>query len=1039
MEANVEQAVAIALDPSADPNLRAQATAFCEQLRASSDGWQVCLKLFVKAPRSSDHTRFFSLQILEDLLQNRFGNLSSTQRATLRQQLWGHLKEGMDRNEPAFIRNKFVQVLVLLFANEYPEEWPTFFDDLLSLVDASKGGPRGSIIIDVFLRVSLAIDDEIANQLIARHASRVARNTLLKDVMREGAVAKLVAAWGDILMSSYQNNPDVANACLQLFGRYVSWIDINLVANASFMSALYQFIGEENLRQSACECLTEIIAKGMAPLDKLNLIQGLNVASVLGGFDTSDSDFVEVAARLVNVLGLELCRCWEETGSVPEAQEAAFSLLQQVFPYLVQYLAFEYDEVTQGLLHFLGSYLNVLKKLGRDQQTGGISDNLLALLRTIILKMKYDEEEDHQFGGDAGSIDAEFIKLRENLKPHFDAIGAIDKSLFISNVTSAVVGIFDRYAENSGGMSWSEAELALHLVYIVGESTQGTGQFLSEGPSPQPAPLAEMLTKMITSGISLYPHLSISSLFCENLARYPQFFDHFPQYLPNALEAFVDQRGLHHDKIAIRSRVYYLFSQFVRATKAKLAPFVETVLNSIQDLLVVQLPAPRVPPADGEDEATSVTFDSQLYVFEAAGMMISLDAISPEKQADLLTAVLTPLMMQMEEIMKNELYLRDSPPDNVVFTLQLNHIICAIGSTSKGFPDVVSGKATRTVPPWALVFQQALDVIAAVLERLHNSELIRDAARFAFQRMVHSMGTNIMNHVGPLITAGLWNNSTPKELLDFLPFLGLITHKFKPGVFPLLNELVGPLLTSIFASLNQPVEGTDDAFSRLELRKAYLNFLAQVFNSDMEGILLTERNMPQLNMVLQSVLHFFKEPADSASQKLACSVLVKCVISWGTAEGNTIKITKTGKALKPDKSKTTSPALPRQQSNPSTLGTADSDPSLHQQQPQSLPGFEQFMYENIVPILFEVPLNPQFDPNDGQNWLVMSEISALHCALFMAQGAKYVDFLRARYLPTLGFDPAASEAFLRELQVKDSRGLKPILTEFIKLYKKQRR
>lgn len=55
-----------------------------------------------------------------------------------------------------------------------------------------------------------------------------------------------------------------------------------------------------------------------------------------------------------------------------------------------------------------------------------------------------------------------------------------------------------------------------------------------------------------------------------------------------------------------------------------------------------------------------------------------------------------------------------------------------------------------------------------------------------------------------------------------------------------MNDLFGPLMERIFSSLNQPVDGTDDALSLLELRRGYLNLLAQVFNSDMEGILITE-------------------------------------------------------------------------------------------------------------------------------------------------------------------------------------------------------
>ncbi|TPX58420.1 hypothetical protein PhCBS80983_g03131 [Powellomyces hirtus] len=1023
MEESLERATAVAYDPSSDPAIAAQATAFCTQVQNSQDGWQMCLKLFVRVPRSTDVARFFCLQTLEELLRRRYTSLQPNHRMLLRQTLWNYLTQQMESDEILFIRNKFVQGVVLLFANQYPSEWPSFFDDLLSLL--KNGGERQSLMVDVFLRICHAIDDEIANQMIARDPKETVRNTGLKDAMRESAVAQVTSAWGDILMSSYQSNPDIANACLRLFARYVSWIDINLVVSESFVTALYQFLGMEALRTAACDCLTEIVGKGMQPLDKLNLIQALNVTSVLSRLESDDGDFAEQVGRLINILGMELCRIWEESVPFLEAWEASFALLQQVFPYLVQYLGSEIDEASANLFPFLQQYTGVLRqyiKLAGDGASEQMRDYILGLLHTIIMKMKYDENEDHSFGDDAGATDADFMDMRRNLKKHFDAVASISSSIFVSFVTSAVTSTFDKYSNDRNKVSWSDAELALHLVYLCGELTQGPNQFATgEGSSITLAPLGQMLTKMITSNISEYPHVSIPFQFFENVARYPPFFDTFPQYIPSVLEAFVDQRGLHHEVNYIRIRAYYLFRQYVHALKSKLSPYVDTVLNNIQDLLVVELPAPYKLPLHAEEDTAGLPFDSQLYVYEAVGILISLDGLSTDKQAKLLRAVLTPLMIQTEGIMQNELYKRDSPPDNIVFTLQLNHLIRAIGSISKGFPDVDHvAKAAHDVPPWVEVFQQALGVIAAVLERLHDSELIRDAARFAFQRMVGCMGHDILNHIGPLITAGLLTNSTRRELVDFLPFISHIAHKFKPAIFPIMNELIGPLLERVFASLNQPVEGTDDAMSLSELRKGYLNLLAQIFNSDMEGVLVTETNMPRLNTVLQSILHFVKEAGDPSSQKLAFSVLSKCVISWGAADQNQINgasLPKVGKGGKIDKSKQLSAMPPK----------------------ATLPGFDQFIYGSILPILFEVPLNSAFDPKDGQCYLVMSEIASLHKTIYVAQGTKYVEYLNSVYLPSIGCSPDATQRFLIELQQRDNKQLREVLAGFLSDHRKANR
>lgn len=41
-------------------------------------------------------------------------------------------------------------------------------------------------------------------------------------------------------------------------------------------------------------------------------------------------------------------------------------------------------------------------------------------------------------------------------------------------------------------------------------------------------------------------------------------------------------RGLHHEATFVRSRLFYLFRQFVHALKKHMAPLVDTVLMSIQ-------------------------------------------------------------------------------------------------------------------------------------------------------------------------------------------------------------------------------------------------------------------------------------------------------------------------------------------------------------------------------------------------------------------------------------------------------------------------
>ena len=67
----------------------------------------------------------------------------------------------------------------------------------------------------------------------------------------------------------------VIQLALGVLGAYVSWIDISLVVNDSFIPLLLDFMRNEDVRENACDCLCEIVSKGMEPVAKMKLIESL--------------------------------------------------------------------------------------------------------------------------------------------------------------------------------------------------------------------------------------------------------------------------------------------------------------------------------------------------------------------------------------------------------------------------------------------------------------------------------------------------------------------------------------------------------------------------------------------------------------------------------------------------------------------------------------------------------------------------------------------------------------------------------------------
>ncbi|KAI9362521.1 armadillo-type protein [Zopfochytrium polystomum] len=1068
----LERAIVAGLSPSANQALKEEAMVYFARVKDSPDGWQLGLNLFLAVPTRDPQIRFIALQLVEDLLRNqrRYHTIDPGTKSFLRQSLWAWLEKGVDPTVPDFLKNKFCQILVLLFRLQYQNSWQSFFDDLLALLSSSVGGPRSDLIVNLFLRICISIDEEVVAIDAIRSEDDLVLNTALKDQMRMSAVQRLRDAWLQILIanttpSASKQSLEVAATTLRNIGQYVSWIDIKLVVVPEVINRLYEYLQHPSLRVSSLQCLLGIVEKGMTNVDKLDLIEALRAVNVLEPLWTAtsdDSELLDQMAKYINAVGVEICRCCENLPPTRDSRGLALLLIQNLLPHAIRTLQSEYEEISTTVLPFADELLKLLKDAQKTNIVVGISDgsdpslrgllvhevpkfieeSMFLLLGVFVSKLKYNEEDDFTFGNGAGEDEALFQELRRSLRSRLEQI---DDTMFFSYFSSVVTSTFDTVVAATGrgqalteALKWSEAELALHLIHIF------------KGPATAMEPLLEQMIKSVI-------HIpSIPLVYFEVIVRYSQFFQTRPEFLPVVLESFVDKRGLHFPNQAVQSRLFYLLLRFLKEgkdLKAKLQPFASKFVISVQDLLVVQPISPAPTPTlrtvssstlatDSSDDSEISYFDSQLSLFEAVGYFISLEPDS-SKQEQLLQRVVGPLLATIKQILDSQLYKSDSPPDNMPVTTHLKQLITAIGSIGKGFPDYdVSTKSSVTPSPlWASVFKEALGLIVLVLQQLSTFEVIRESTRFAFQRLIGCIGNDILPYFEPMLAAGLLANCTTRELANFLPSLIQLMFKFKTSMFPILNDITTPLLERIFTGLNQEITGFDDKNDAINLRRAYLNFLNNIFVFELEGVLITEANYPLLNTVLQSCVFYGMDPSDYTAQKMALSALSKMVASWGSAPKpsatsngveipTTILTARPAQSPDPNRSRKTGMvgAKPlntdkkQKDGNLVAIGTGGRSP---------LPGFDKFIYESIVPALFQAPLKPDFSVQDPQTIAVFAELALVHKRILIVQGLEYLEFLNA-YLPSIQCPPQLALQFtmaLQQLPTKEFQGLLKVILQ----------
>ena len=78
--------------------------------------------------------------------------------------------------------------------------------------------------------------------------------------------------------------------------------------------------------------------------------------------------------------------------------------------------------------------------------------------------------------------------------------------MFIEAVSRAVCSTFQNFSFPNSGISWSDVELSIFLVFILHEASQGNYIYVvpSGANQRQKTPIAEMLTLLTNSSMLLY-------------------------------------------------------------------------------------------------------------------------------------------------------------------------------------------------------------------------------------------------------------------------------------------------------------------------------------------------------------------------------------------------------------------------------------------------------------------------------------------------------------------------------------------------------
>uniref|UniRef100_A0A8D3CQJ6 Exportin-T n=1 Tax=Scophthalmus maximus TaxID=52904 RepID=A0A8D3CQJ6_SCOMX len=854
-----EQAL-MGLNPNADARYRQRAMAYFEQLKESHDAWEICAESLAKGIYNDDHVKFFCFQVLEHQIKFRHGGLSAAQQQLIRETLmkWLQCQLMSAQPEKPFIRNKAAQVFALTFIMEYLTLWPKFFFDVLTLVGLN---PHG---VDIYLRTLMAIDGEVVDRDILHSPEETRRNTLIKDAMREQCIPSLVESWFQILQTYQRSHPELTCQCLEVVGAFVSWIDLNLIANDRFVNVLLSQMSVDELREEACDCLFEIINKGMDPVDKTKLVESLcRVLQSAGFFNVEqedDVDFLAKFSRLVNGMGQSLVLSWTKlikSGNVKEAAETLQAVEAKV-PLMLQLLVHEDDDISANIVGFCYEYLHVLKQL--PQLTDQQKTNIEAVMLAIMKKLTYDDEYNFE---NEGEDEAMFVEYRKQLKMLLDRLAQVSPELLLE----AVRRVFTNTMQTWQTSVFMEVEVAIRLLYMLGEALPASHGAHFSGDMAKTNALQDMMRTLVSCGVSGFQHSSVSLEFFETVVRYDKFFLVEPQHIPNVLMAFLDQRGLRHNSPKVRSRVAYLFSRFIKTLHKHMNAFIEDILTRIQDLLEL------APPDNGF--LAMLTSDDQLFMFETAGVLIVNAECPAERKQALMRSLLAPLMDAFRLLLA-KLPRESEEERQAALGDCLSHAIGFVSRTSKAF----SNKQTVKQCGCTEVYRECLQTFLPALSCPVQRGALRGSVRSFLHRMIICLEEEVLPFV-PAASEHMLKDCEAKDLQEFIPLISQITAKFKRQVSPFLQQVFMPLVLAIFEALARPAEDNDQAaaLEKQMLRRSYFCFIQTVTGSGMNEV-MANQGAENIERVVFTIVQGAVDFPDPIAQKTCFIILSKLVELW---------------------------------------------------------------------------------------------------------------------------------------------------------------
>eukprot|EP00760_Papus_ankaliazontas_P004900 PhM_4_TR1225/c0_g1_i1/m.24325/K14290/XPO1, CRM1; exportin-1 len=423
------------------------------------------------------HTRYFAFQVLDAAVRTRWFMLAPDQRQAIRgfvaNFIFSSSSDGANLQDRAVkaMLSKADECLVHILKHEWPHNWPTFTQDLVS----SRGSP--GLMVNNF-QILRMLSEEVFNYGAVTMTRKTKEQK--REVMRRDYVIILRMCM-EVLESS--DNVDVVRSALAALEGYIAWLPVETILETNMVMLLgAKFLPTPVTRNASLRCLIEIASMtAVAPQHRTAMEQlfhgvmaqfgsqfNMDVAAVKDGFDNGGEDVRDYVHNMSMFLTTMFTNHLTIVENTPEAVVAGHLYLnaitnvddKEIFKLCVDY----WLSLCQDLFAECSSLSGSLRNSPRANMYTPV---LSALRLTVIMNMPRPEEvvliEDEGGLHKEYMTDVEMVDLYQTMRKMLVLLVHLDSSA----TESLILGKLERQYDLSE-FTWARLNTLCWAVGSLG-------------------------------------------------------------------------------------------------------------------------------------------------------------------------------------------------------------------------------------------------------------------------------------------------------------------------------------------------------------------------------------------------------------------------------------------------------------------------------------------------------------------------------------------------------------------------------------------